>query len=609
MKMYLYVVACCLFVGYGLLACGGDDSVADDLGKENIGDNISDENGENIEKEPRILSLTPIDSLNRGEAPVNSHAGITTRSSLKMNFRTYNESGESGIGNSKPNYPRIKKMRDGAYIMFTHNNQIGSNCKYAISSDLKKWVARGTLFAQYDITDSKGNSNSRRYSNCDALVLSNGDILAVASFRANNGYRDLPKDAGIELRRSYDNGITWSHPLTIYQGVNWEPYLLELPSGEIQCYFTDSSRTGTEGMDTGTAMVVSTDGGWTWSPAIGEEPYYVIRIKWEKDGNTYFNHQMPSVIKLNNSNELVGAVETHHTDDKYYVSLVYSGNDGKWDELTAEQEGPSDSDNLSFGGCAPYIVQFPSGETILSYNTSSKFYIKIGDSSGRNFGNAYRPFPGSGYWGTLHLSGSHELIGAMPNTSNNTVMLARFFLNHQIESVQRSVDVDGDNGEWMNTDHALFVGEKSQAQGTLRCACDNNNVYFLIEVRDNNVTNADYATLQIAPITDNDKLITGSYQIKVSSIGLKSVENYNAGWNTATMKPTVATMSFDKDNTAFSDNYGYAVEIAIPRSSLTIKNGKILVNFSIFDSQQGEEDAICDVSSTNTERWIPISGL
>ena len=49
--------------------------------------------------------------------------------------------------------------------------------------------------------------------------------------------------------------------------VNWEPFLLELPTGELHCYFTDSSRTvGRHGTDTGTAMVVSTDGGKTWKP-------------------------------------------------------------------------------------------------------------------------------------------------------------------------------------------------------------------------------------------------------------------------------------------------------------------------------------------------------
>ena len=99
--------------------------------------------------------------------------------------------------------------------MFYHNNQIGASCSYATSTDFKTWSYKGKLFTNYSIIDSKGEKNDRRYSNCDGLVLSNGDILAVASYRANNGYRDLPNDAGIEMRRSTDNGVTWSEPVSV----------------------------------------------------------------------------------------------------------------------------------------------------------------------------------------------------------------------------------------------------------------------------------------------------------------------------------------------------------------------------------------------------------
>ena len=87
------------------------------------------------------------------------------------------------------------------------------------------------------------------------------------------------------------------------RGVNWEPFLLELPTGELHCYFTDSSRTGLEGhgTDTGTAMVVSTDGGKTWKPDFSSSPYYVLRMRWEKNGIVGYNHQMPSVVRLNDN--------------------------------------------------------------------------------------------------------------------------------------------------------------------------------------------------------------------------------------------------------------------------------------------------------------------
>ena len=384
-----------------VMACGGggedalDQKGGDGGGTGNKGDKEESE-------QPFVAHITPIDKLNQGVSVINSHADVTSHSSLKMNFRTYSQLGESVLKSAKPNYVRVKKLANDGYIMFYHNNQIGVSCSYATSTDFKTWSYKGKLFANYSIIDSKGEKNDRRYSNCDGLVLSNGDILTVASYRANNGYRDLPKDAGIEMRRSTDNGVTWSEPVSVYQGVNWEPYLLELSSGEIHCYFTDSSRTGIEGKDTGTAMVISRDGGQTWTPSFGSIPYYVIRMKWEQDGKTYFNHQMPSVIQLKGSNELAAAVETNNRGT-YYISLAYSGEDGEWDHLDADQEGPADSDNLSFLGSAPYLSQFPSGETVLSYNKSSTFYMKMGDAKARNFGSAYSPFSGKGYWGTLNL--------------------------------------------------------------------------------------------------------------------------------------------------------------------------------------------------------------
>lgn len=551
------------------------------------------------------LQITPIEKLNQGIADINSHADVTSRSSLKMNFRSYVGLGQSALGVTKPNYPRIKKMADGSYIMFYHNNQIGASCDYAISNDLKTWNAKGKIYRNYAIIDSKGGANERRFSTCDAVVLSNGDILAVASYRANIGYRERPLDAGLVLRRSKDNGNTWSDPIEIYRGVNWEPYLLQLPSGEIHCYFTDSDRTLIEGTDTGTAMVVSNDNGNTWTPSFGAAPYYVLRTKHVKDGKTYFNNQMPSVIKLNNSNELVAALEANIGN--YNISFAYSGEDGQWTHLTVDEEGPEDRNDLAFRGSGPYIRQFLSGETVLSYNLSSKFHLKVGDASARHFGEAYIPFSG-GYWGALELADNHQIIGVMPNTTNGEVMLSKFILNHRIKATQRSITVNGDNSEWKDTDEALFAGEKSQAQATLRTSVDNNNVYFLVEVLDDVISEDDYATIFISPVTSNDVLNNGACRIKVSYDGMRASYAYNSGWTDGDIGATVkaahrGTISQNQDK-----DHGYAVEIAIPRSKLSIKSGQLLVNFSITDSESGE-DAIFNTTSTSTAKWIPLVGL
>ena len=550
-----------------------------------------------------VCSITPIGELNQGTPIINSHADVTKRSSLMMNYRML-----VTMESSYPRYPRIKKMKNGDYILFYHNgsanNNIGRRCVYALSKDLKTWSNKGEIFNSYDIIDSKGNKNIHCYANCDGLVLSNGDILAVASCRANSGYRDLPEDAGIELKRSTDNGVTWSEPIKIYQGVNWEPFLLELPTGELHCYFTDSSRTGLEGhgTDTGTAMVVSTDGGKTWKPDFSSSPYYVLRMRWEKNGIVGYNHQMPSVVRLNDNKGLAAAVETNNSG--YHISLCYSDKD-KWEYLAADQEGPVDSNNCVFSGMGPYLGQLPSGETVLSYESSSKYTLKIGDATARNFGSAYQPFSG-GYWGSFCIIDSHTLVGTNIKAKEGPVQMAQFVLNHRIDAVKRKVTIDGNNKEWANTDHALFVGSKSQAQGTLRCSYDDDNIYFLLEVLDRNLLASDYASLYVSPVSNN-KLSKGACCIQVTMNGLKNCEIYDASWKEAQLDAQVKTYVCNETNERLIDDYGYIAEIAIPRSKLTITSEQVLVNFSI--TKRNSLDAICDVASTSTARWIPVTGL
>ena len=71
--------------------------------------------------------------------------------------------------------------------------------------------------------------------------------------------------------------------------------------------------------------------------------------------------------------------------------------------------------------------------------------------------------------------------------------------------------------------------------------------------------------------------------------------------------PRSKLMSAMKTNERRIDNYGYIAEVAIPRSKLTITSGQVLVNFSI--TKRNSVDAICDVASTSTARWIPVTGL
>jgi len=553
----------------------------------------------------KTLELTSIEDLNQEEVVINSHAESISRSSLMMDYRSYIEIGSGQAKVAAPVYPRIKKMANGKYILFYQNNQIGADTYYLTSSDLKTWIGGDRLFARYSVVDLLGANNERRFSTCNALVLSNGDLIAVVSYRVNNNYQILPKNNGLLLRRSKDNGLTWGDPVEIYQGTNWEPFLLQLPSGEIQCYFTDS-HTDVDEHNSGTAMISSSDNGYTWTPSFGNTPYRVIRQKYgEKNGVSLFTDQMPGVTKLNNSNQLAAALESYNNTSKYYLSLAYTGEDGQWAHLGENEIGPADRSNYIFAGAAPSLVQFPSGETLLSYNTASAFTLRLGDVKARKFGDMYVPFSKTGFWGTLEMVNPHVVIGSMH--TDGAIMLSRFVLNHNINATNRSVRIDGDNSDWSQKDEALFVGQKSQAQATLRCSFDDKNIYFLIEVQDKEIAKEDYVSLFLSSPGINGELKSDASRFKVWYYGLKSTDRYNGStWNTADMKALISTSVDGKVSNSNGTDNGYLVELAIPKSQLNLSSGSLLVNLSLFD-KQGGEDAIADTADRNTNNWVAIS--
>lgn len=87
------------------MACGDrEDEVANNMGN----------NGDKGDKEKPVAfvaHITPIEQLNQGEPVINSHADVTSRSSLMMNYRKL-----VTMEASYPRYPRIKRMKNGDYI-------------------------------------------------------------------------------------------------------------------------------------------------------------------------------------------------------------------------------------------------------------------------------------------------------------------------------------------------------------------------------------------------------------------------------------------------------------------------------------------------------------
>ena len=576
------------------------------------------------------LELTPFGDLNSGPQEVLSHAGEWQDSRLTLEYRASGFLGKEILTTPYAHYPRMTRMSDGSWIVTCHDeNNVtvnGRNVYYATSPDLKRWTRRGLLFSERAITTSRGVKTARIYTNGQLLQLRNGDLLAIASYRLNDGYGlvDSQVDHGIELRRSSDCARTWSDAQEIYHGTNWEGMLLELDSGEIQCYFSES-RPWISGGHSGTGMIRSFDGGKTWAPDRVGNPYTVVREAYthHESGKILYTDQMPAVIKLYGSEGYAGAFEARRSNSSAYgISLAWSM-DGLWPELVDsdgsypvvmnQKCGPSDRHSYAWTGTAPTLMQFPSGETVVGYSAGYKganhLMYRMGDVEARNFGTAAPALPHQGSWGAVSPIGTHEMAAVnrdSEDSDNVGVSYAVYALNHGIKAADHPVTLDGRNRDWPPTDQALFVGSKQDAQATLRCSCDGKNMYFLIEILDENVSAADSTTLVLAP-SGTTFMHRNCIRIMASCMGVGKASSFmDDAWRENTSIGSAGLSAFDATPDDYSDlDAGWLCEIAIPLDKIPFFEDRVLVNLSLTKADTGLADSIAPADNAAT--WLTIS--
>ena len=579
-----------------------------------------------------LLKLTPFESLNQGPATLNDHAADWSRAVLKMDKRSYQELGaENNV--IHPTYSRIRTLKDGSYILGWHNtmatnNANGSDTYYAISKDFKTWTYMGYLWQSYAVTNGLGNPDTRLFTNPNFFQLSNGEVIAVAAFRTTKTYGNYNcrNEQGLIVKRSSDGGRTWFGEKEIYHGPCWEAHMIELPSGEIQCFFSES-RPWTSSSHSGTTMVYSTDGGDTWSPALGEDGLRVMRKHWwnikpQHSGEMWcYTYQMPVGVILNGTKQFAFAMESCNqrvinssggTNDQFSVAICFSPEDGEWDPLMGDEVTPKRLriDSLVTRGAAPYLVQFPSGETVLAYGgTDQKQHVKIGNATSTEYGEDVVFLPHKGSWGGLDVSAPHTVLTCMRDADKGyddaRIAIAKLYLNHAVKAAAHPVTNDGKNEDWLAQDDALFVGSRSQAQATLRCSADKDNYYFLVEVLDRTLSKSDFCYILLAPDDGSGKLGAKARRIRFGIEGLKSSDQYAGGWKEYDfgVKLTPAYDGTPGDNTD-TDN-GYLAEITVPRSSIEAVGGKLLVDLGCFDTVDNVEDVISDPNTPS--KWMTIS--
>ncbi len=475
------------------------------------------------------MAVKHISEFNLRADKLDSHAGETHLSRLEADRRQYVkiDGKDSGCFSHRVYYPRIKRLSDGKYIMFHQDGRISGNTFYTKSDDGLTWSERTPLFTSHPQVRDDGVQDTVFYCNTDAIVMPDGEILAFCSYRYRAGYNIDARYCGIVMKRSVDNANTWSDEKLIYLGRNWESAPLLLESGELQLYFSHTApkfyydkKVKTDAKihtSSGSAIIRSFDGGHTWIPDVKEPPYAAHRVTQSyvetiETGTKCFTNQMPVAVELH-CGDIALATESDMAKGRFFLTMSYS-HDNWARPLGYDEDGPEDKNTAFDYGAGPYLVQLDSGETVLSYNTMDKFHLRIGNEYGKDM-SAERDiiaFDGqSGYWGCLHVDSSHCILAAMPYviedrstspwTSDNDMMLCRYYLNHRINARDIGNGI-ADESAFDGAD-ALFLCAETDTQACFSFCHDSDKLYLRIDRLDKtpNVSDSEHVLIKAGEST------------------------------------------------------------------------------------------------------------
>ena len=318
-------------------------------------------------------------------------------------------------------YPRIKRVADGGLLLSFMDDHYGWNVFTCRSEDDgRTWGPVTKVRACHPGVSTLGEDEVV-YVNPDFLQLKDGRIMLAWQWRYRKGYGDLPNtnmNCGIEIAFSNDGGRTWGEPREVYRGRCWEPAMLELPSGEIHMYLTDSQKIEQNMSCPKTSLIRSFDGGETWQgkPCCTWED--VEGISYTRDSR--FGYDGMATAVLLDDGSIAMSIEVW--SGKYVVDQtpVVVKTPSNWHDVDQEtllkDGGPAyplkKQVNKDMVGYGPYIGRLPGGQVLVltngQYRGEQGVWVLEGDGKADNFTHGTSPF--QGYWGSIDYIGNGKVI-------------------------------------------------------------------------------------------------------------------------------------------------------------------------------------------------------
>ncbi|GHU67310.1 hypothetical protein FACS189413_01840 [Bacteroidia bacterium] len=540
-------------------------------------------------------------------------------------------------------YPRIKQLNDGSLLMVFMNHRVGFDIFIRKSYDNGATWSDATMVRQRLKEASPTTPDDEKiFATPDFYQLANGRILLAYQWRYAAGYNDTVhtnESCGIELMTSDNNGLTFSEPREIYQGRCWEPYFLELPSGEIHLYITDSSEVRWKRSQACVALFRSFDNGKTWQNKKtatykdGEALSRTIEERGKFDG-------MPAAQQLINDQGIAMAIETWSAVCQHDITpyIIYSPKNENWkyknDEIRA-QGGPEKERkkqlHKDFRGFGPYMEKLPTGEILVQTNGTYKkqpgMWLFIGDSKGDNFGYASTPY--EGYWGSIAHLNNNEVMSAGTYTYQRDgkdhdgirMMKGKLHYAKKIKKgelkLQKLQFFDNQiNNDW-------FIGQETASSAYLNFGYSNRSFDFTTYLFDKNLIafqalNSD--AIDFLFYRKNTK--TGkseTYRLAVNAKGVFSLfKEQTNSWvpqDASDVKDIVVdlngTINNDKD-----EDLGFAAKVSVPWNligGLPTKNEQFRVHLRHSYKDNTKEypfaslESIAGENSDIPETWLSIS--
>ncbi len=519
---------------------------------------------------------------------------------------------------SSGNYARIIQLQDGRIMAAA---EAGGGISVCYSSNYgQTWTSPEVIIR---------SANKVPYAVPDLIQLTDGTIIVGFNPRPSEPYSEDRK-FGIRAVRSTDNGNTWSNAIFIFDAQHtfndgcWEPSFLELPSGELQCYFANENDF-TSSNEQCISMCRSFDKGLTWS-----EPVRISFRPGTRDG-------MPVPI-LTDAGEIVVIIEDNGWPGRsgFRATTVRCSLEDNWSSVVGA-DSPNrnmifaNEEDKRYASAAPYLRQLATGETIASWQgdygdragVSSDAYgmfVAVGDADAKNFKGITAPFDlgmsEHSLWNSVTSVGDGSVIalGSIgdANTGNAIHMVKGYPMKH-FEANYGTPTLDGTfvGDEWTSKNaQQVILGQVTGNRTTADFLYDEHNLYFTARVIDRDIftdkVDNDGVFLSLDMLNACDTYPqTGMFRFFFNVDGTLSMEyGENNRWNVAENTNGVNYLVSVK-------SFYYDIEVAIPWQVLGLETAPkpenvMRVNIEVRNRIEGaiETEKITDTETKESWTWM-----